>query len=45
MGLFTEYVEHPAVTRLREADLNALSPIDAFDLLRQLKSELDENTS
>jgi len=45
MGLFTEYVEHPAVTRLREADLNALSPIDAFDLLRQLKSELDDTKS
>ena len=41
LGLFTEYVEHPAVAKLREADLNRLSPIDAFDLLRILKKELD----
>ena len=44
MSLFTEYVEHPAMARLREMDLNALSPIDAFDLLRQLKSELGDET-
>ena len=41
MGLFTEYVEHPAVTDLRKADLDALSPLAAFDLLRKLKDELD----
>ncbi len=41
LGLFTEYVEHPAVKRLRETDLNGLSPMDAFDLLRCLKEEMD----
>ncbi len=43
MGLFTEYVEHPAVDKLRSVDLNALSPMDAFDLLRKLKEELQTN--
>jgi len=42
MSLFTEYVEHPAVARLREAKLDAISPLDAFDLLRELKEELGE---
>ncbi len=41
MGLFTEFVVHPAVEKLREADLNALSPLEAFDLLRRLKDELE----
>lgn len=41
MALFTEFVEHPALTSLRESDLNALSPMDAFDLLRRLKDELE----
>lgn len=41
MGLFTEFVVHPAVEKLREADLNALSPLEAFDLLRKLKDELE----
>ena len=44
LGLFTEYVEHPAVTSLREADLNALTPLAAFDLLRRLREELDNNS-
>jgi DNA mismatch repair protein MutS len=41
LQLFTEYVEHPAVTSLKTADLNALSPLAAFDLLRRLKQELE----
>ncbi|MBI1368441.1 MAG: DNA mismatch repair protein MutS [Planctomycetes bacterium] len=41
-GLFTQYVEHPALTQLRESDLNALSPLGAFDLLRKLRAELDK---
>jgi hypothetical protein len=34
--LFTEYVEHPAIEELRKVDLNALTPLAAFDLLRKL---------
>ncbi len=45
LGLFTEYVEHPAVARLREADLETLSPLAAFDLLRQLRSELNDHAA
>jgi len=41
MSLFTQYVEHPAVEKLREADLNALTPLQAFDLLRQIRDELN----
>ncbi|MHB1158566.1 MAG: DNA mismatch repair protein MutS [Phycisphaerales bacterium] len=39
-SLFTEYMEHPATTKLREADLNTLTPLQAFDLLRWLQKEL-----
>jgi len=40
MGLFTEYVPHPAVDRLREVKLEELSPMAAFDLLRELKDRI-----
>jgi len=40
MSLFTEYVDHPLIERLRSLDLNALSPIEAFDLLRKWRDEL-----
>jgi DNA mismatch repair protein MutS len=41
LGLFTEYVEHPALTLLREAKLETLSPIAAFDLLRSMRTQMD----
>jgi DNA mismatch repair protein MutS len=44
LGLFTEYVEHPAVQTLRETELDDLRPIDAFDLLRRLKEEVGEGS-
>ena len=37
MGLFTEYLEHPVVGALREAELESMSPMEAFDLLRELR--------
>lgn len=37
LGLFTEYVHHPAVDSLREIKLEGLTPLQAFDALRQLK--------
>jgi DNA mismatch repair protein MutS len=40
-GLFTEYLPHPAVDRLREIKLDSLSPMQAFDALRVLKDMLD----
>ncbi len=38
LGLFTEYVQHPAVDALRELKLEALSPMQAFDELRKLQA-------
>ncbi|MFN3166884.1 MAG: MutS-related protein [Phycisphaeraceae bacterium] len=40
MSLFTEYLPHPVLEQLREADLSGLRPIDAFDLLRTWQDEL-----
>jgi hypothetical protein len=40
MDLFTEYLPHPVVDELRKIDLNALTPMQAFDLLRKLSEQL-----
>ncbi len=40
MSLFTEYVSHPAVEKLRAAALDSMTPLQAFDLLRSLQAEL-----
>ncbi|MBN8646073.1 MAG: DNA mismatch repair protein MutS, partial [Planctomycetes bacterium] len=37
LGLFTEFVAHPAVDALRGTDLDSMSPLQAFDALRELK--------
>ena len=37
MSLFTEYLQHPVLQRLREMDLTALTPLEAFDALRSLQ--------
>lgn len=42
LSLFTEYVDHPALAQLRGLDLNALTPLQAFDALRQLHGLLNE---
>jgi len=36
LSLFTEYVGHPALAELRAVDLNSLTPLAAFDLVRRL---------
>ncbi len=41
LSLFTEYVPHPAVEKLREVKLEALTPLEAFDALRRLKELTD----
>ena len=43
LSLFTEYVPHPVIEEIKAIDLNALSPIAAFDALRLLKSRAAEN--
>ncbi|MEM6394440.1 MAG: DNA mismatch repair protein MutS [Planctomycetota bacterium] len=40
MPLFTEMLEHPIVEQLRRLDLNQLTPMQAFDAIRQLQQEL-----
>jgi DNA mismatch repair protein MutS len=39
LGLFKEYLPHPALERLRSSDLDAMTPLEAFDLLRTLIQE------
>jgi len=36
LSLFTEYLDHPAVDRLRSLRLETLTPLEAFDTLRSL---------
>ncbi|MEE2972323.1 MAG: DNA mismatch repair protein MutS, partial [Planctomycetota bacterium] len=40
MSLFREFLPHPALDRLRAVDLDALTPLAAFDLLRDLVQEV-----
>jgi DNA mismatch repair protein MutS len=42
LALFTEILEHPAVSEIREMKLDALTPLQAFDLLRDIKRRVDE---
>ena len=36
LSLFTEYTDHPAVEELRKVELDAMTPLAAFDLVRRL---------
>ncbi|MFO0874651.1 MAG: DNA mismatch repair protein MutS [Phycisphaerales bacterium] len=39
LALFTEYLPHPALERLRRIELDRLTPLQAFDVLRALHDE------
>ena len=39
MNLFTEYLEHPMLKKLRDVPLESITPLEAFDLLRSLRKE------
>lgn len=41
MSLFTEYLDHPAIEELKNLKLDELSPMQAFDALRKLRSRLE----
>ncbi len=41
MGLFAEPQPHPAIDQLREIKIETLSPLQAFDLLRELRERVD----
>jgi DNA mismatch repair protein MutS len=38
LSLFTEYLDHPVVEALRGLELDPLSPLEAFDRLRELQA-------
>ena len=40
LGLFTEYVEHPALAKLRSMRLDDMTPLQAFDALRGIVDDL-----
>ncbi|MGP1309092.1 MAG: MutS-related protein, partial [Phycisphaerales bacterium] len=42
LALFREDEPHPALDELRALDLNAMTPLQAFDTLRRLRETLDE---
>jgi DNA mismatch repair protein MutS len=42
MSLFTEYLQNPLIDALKEIDLNSMSPIEAFELLRSLSEKAKE---
>lgn len=44
MSLFMQTVDHPVVGKLRGLDLNQLTPLQAFDLLRTLHHEAQEHS-
>ena len=43
MPLFTQPAEHPALDQLRALDLNTLTPLQAFDQLRQLHQQATDD--
>jgi DNA mismatch repair protein MutS len=43
LSLFTEFLPHPAIERLKALQLDALTPLQAFDLLRELRRSVTES--
>ena len=43
MGLFTEYVNHPVVEEIKTLDINTLSPMQAFELLRAMRGKVAQS--
>ena len=41
LGLFTEYVHHPVVDEIKSLDINTISPMQAFELLREMHDKVD----
>ena len=42
LGLFTEFLPHPAIDELREMKLDSMTPMQAFDALRRLADRVRE---
>ena len=41
LSLFTEFLPHPVIDRLRQVRLDEMTPLEAFDTLRTLIGSLD----
>ena len=41
LSLFTEYLDHPVLELLRQIDLQTISPLQAFELLRELREKAE----
>ena len=42
LGLFTEYVHHPVVDEIKSLDINTISPMQAFELLREMRGKIEQ---
>ncbi len=42
MGLFTEFVQHPVVDEIKSLDINTISPMQAFELLREMHGKVEQ---
>ena len=42
MGLFTEFVHHPVVDEIKSLDINTISPMQAFELLREMHDKVEK---
>jgi len=42
MGLFTEYVHHPVVDEIMTLDINTISPMQAFELLKEMRGKVED---
>ncbi len=41
MGLFTEFVHHPVIDEIKTLDINTISPMQAFELLREMRGKVE----
>jgi DNA mismatch repair protein MutS len=44
MPLFTEFLPNPVIEEIKSLDLDALSPLDAFDSLRRLRAAVERQS-
>jgi DNA mismatch repair protein MutS len=42
LSLFREYADHPAITELKKLELERMTPMQAFDALRELKERVEK---
>ncbi len=42
MGLFTEFVHHPVIDQIKTLDINTISPMRAFELLREMRGKVEQ---